>query len=114
LKVTVGYLFKKYGDRPFESDHRALSQAARDLGCDWTPHDLRRTCATRMADLGVAPHIIEKILNHKMDGMMAVYNHSEYLTERRAASLVWGRAVARVRKNAYRLILQRLGDGSAG
>jgi integrase len=31
---------------------------------DWTVHDLRRTVATRMADLGVQPHIVEQILNH--------------------------------------------------
>ena len=31
---------------------------------DWTLHDLRRTMATRMADLGVQPHVIEAILNH--------------------------------------------------
>ena len=31
---------------------------------DWTLHDLRRTAATMMAELGVLPHIIEAILNH--------------------------------------------------
>jgi integrase len=30
----------------------------------WRLHDLRRTCATGMAELGVAPHIIEAVLNH--------------------------------------------------
>jgi integrase len=30
------------------------------------PHDLRRTCATRLNTLGVLPHITEKILNHTM------------------------------------------------
>ena len=28
----------------------------------WRLHDLRRTAATRMADLGVAPHVIEAAL----------------------------------------------------
>ena len=31
---------------------------------NWNVHDLRRTVATRMADLGVQPHIIEQVLNH--------------------------------------------------
>jgi integrase len=31
---------------------------------DWTLHDLRRTFATRLAELGVAPHVIERLLNH--------------------------------------------------
>lgn len=30
----------------------------------WTLHDIRRTAATRMGDLGVQPHIIEAVLNH--------------------------------------------------
>ena len=30
----------------------------------WTPHDLRRSFASRCGDLGVAPHIIAKLLNH--------------------------------------------------
>ena len=32
---------------------------------NWTTHDLRRSVATRMADIGIAPHIIEQILNHQ-------------------------------------------------
>jgi hypothetical protein len=30
----------------------------------WTNHDLRRTVATRMGELGIAPHVIEAVLNH--------------------------------------------------
>ena len=32
---------------------------------DWTTHDIRRSVATRMADLGIGPHIIEQLLNHR-------------------------------------------------
>jgi integrase len=60
----------------------------------FTPHDLRRTAATRMADLSVHAHIIEKILNHRMKGVMAVYNYAEYLPERKQALVEWGRRVA--------------------
>jgi integrase len=56
----------------------------------FTPHDLRRTVASRMGDLKVAPHVIEKTLNHVMTGVMAVYNHAEYLEERRDAAAAWG------------------------
>src|SRR5262245_29524898 len=38
-----------------------------DTACkvkNWTLHDLRRTAATGMADLGVQPHVIEAVLNH--------------------------------------------------
>ncbi len=35
----------------------------------WTLHDLRRTAATRMAELGVYPHVIERLLAHAMGGV---------------------------------------------
>jgi hypothetical protein len=35
----------------------------------FTPHDLRRTFATRLSNLGVMPHIVEKILNHTLQGV---------------------------------------------
>jgi integrase len=55
----------------------------------FTPHDLRRTCATRLSDLGVMPHVVEKILNHTMQGVMAVYNRAEYESERVEAMQRW-------------------------
>jgi len=58
----------------------------RRLGFDcenrYTPHDLRRTCATRMADNGIEPFIVERVINHKLEGVMAVYNRAEYEKER--------------------------------
>ena len=38
---------------------------ARSRVKNWTTHDIRRSVATRMADLGIAPHVIEQILNHQ-------------------------------------------------
>lgn len=56
----------------------------------WTPHDLRGTASIQMANAGVYPHITEKILNHRMKGGLAVYDHGEYLPERKAAmELCW-------------------------
>ncbi|MDP3158668.1 MAG: tyrosine-type recombinase/integrase [Reyranella sp.] len=55
----------------------------------WTAHDLRRTFATRNNAMGVPPFIVEKMLNHSFDGMMAVYNHATYDDERRAALEAW-------------------------
>jgi hypothetical protein len=42
-----------------------------------------------MSDLGVLPHVVEKILNHTMQGVMAVYNRHDYLKERRQALDLW-------------------------
>jgi integrase len=58
----------------------------------WRLQDLRRTAATRMADLGVQPHVIEAILNHvsgSKAGVAGVYNRSLYAAEKRAALLLW-------------------------
>jgi len=55
----------------------------------FTPHDLRRTAVTCMSDIDIAPHVVEKIVNHKMAGVMGIYNRSEYLPERKAAIEAW-------------------------
>ena len=63
---------------------------------DWRLHDLRRTAATGMARLNIAPHVVDKILNHSggtIRGVAAVYNRFAYLDERRAALEAWGRYV---------------------
>jgi integrase len=60
----------------------------------WTLHDLRRTGATHMASLGIAPHVIERILNHisgTFGGVAGVYNRFQYLDEMRAALTLWER-----------------------
>jgi integrase len=59
---------------------------------DWTLHDIRRSVATRMADIGVQPHIIEQILNHQSGhkaGVAGIYNRSSYEREVRAALALW-------------------------
>lgn len=50
-----------------------------------TIHDYRRALSTHSAELGIAPHISEKILAHKMGGVMAVYNKAQYLEARKLA-----------------------------
>jgi integrase len=53
-------------------------------------HDLRRTAATGMADLGVQPHIIEAVLNHSNGSRVAAtYNRSTYTAEKAAALALW-------------------------
>jgi integrase len=60
----------------------------------WTAHDLRRTFSTRNNDMGVAPYVVEKMLNHTFDGVMAVYNRATYYPERRDALEKWSDALA--------------------
>lgn len=63
----------------------------------WRIHDIRRTVATRMADLGVLPHVVEAILNHVSGhkaGVAGIYNRSSYAAEKKAALTLWGDHVA--------------------
>ena len=58
----------------------------------WRIHDLRRTAATRMADLGVQPHVIEAVLNHVSGhraGVAGTYNRAMYSAEKKAALKLW-------------------------
>jgi integrase len=60
----------------------------------WTPHDLRRTFATRLAGIpNLGLHIVEKALNHKLQGVLSVYNKHEYYPERKAALETWSKMV---------------------
>lgn len=59
----------------------------------WRFHDLRRTAASGMARAGIAPHVVEKVLNHisgTISGVAAVYNRYGYDAERREALDKWG------------------------
>jgi integrase len=60
----------------------------------WSAHDLRRTFSTRNNAMGVPPYIVEKMLNHSFDGVMAVYNRADYDAERREALEAWSRWLA--------------------
>jgi integrase len=70
---------------------RRLSQ--RSKTSDWRLHDLRRTAASGMARAGVAPHVVEKVLNHvsgTISGVAAVYNRYGYDGEKAKALEEWG------------------------
>jgi integrase len=102
VKSEKGLVFTVTGDplNSFSKMRVRLREAtARALGSEperWTPHDLRRTVATRMVDdLKVPPHVVDKILNHSniVKGVAGIYNRAEHLDERRAALEAWGRYV---------------------
>jgi integrase len=57
----------------------------------WKTHDIRRSIATKMADLGTPPHIVEEVLGHRTfkAGVRGTYNRSTYEREVRAALAMW-------------------------
>jgi integrase len=56
---------------------------------NFTIHDFRRTARTHLSALGVVPHIAERCLNHKIEGVEGIYDQHDYLAERRDALTKW-------------------------
>lgn len=83
---------KQVGDRQLADDRKPMS--GRSKYCrtlkladgKWTPHDLRRTGATIMGNLGVRSDVIEKVLNHiEPNKMKKTYQHQSLITEQQQA-----------------------------
>lgn len=51
----------------------------------FTVHDLRRTCRSLLASMGVPGHVAERCLNHKLKGVEGIYNRHDYFDERKEA-----------------------------
>ena len=90
------FVFTTDGRTPTSGFSKVKTKIDRLLGQSniqhWTFHDLRRSCATGMADLGIGPHIVEAILNHvsgSKSGVAGLYNRSKYNDERRRALAAW-------------------------
>ena len=93
-----GYLFLARGrEVPFNGWSESMRAFRKKCGVlDFTIHDLRRAAATGMAELGIAPHVIERVLNH-LTGATAqsitplgrIYNRHTYICEMREALSRW-------------------------
>lgn len=87
----------------FSKHKRSLDALSEVHG--WTLHDLRRTSATGMARLGVAPHVVERILNHTsgtFSGVAGIYNRFQYRDEMREAISIWSAHIAQIRRSAIK------------
>lgn len=111
--VTEGegpFVFSTNGETPISGfskykvrfDALMVAEAAKDnvaTIAPWRLHDLRRSCATGMADIGIHPWIIEACLNHvsgAKGGIAGVYNVATYEAERREALIRWADYVASI------------------
>jgi integrase len=100
------FVFSVLGTKPFQdfsNAKRSLDQLSSVTG--WRLHDLRRTCVSGMARLGIPPHVADKILNHQggtISGVAAVYQRHEFLDERQQALNRWGVHVSRILNEATR------------
>ncbi len=67
----------------------------------WGIHDLRRTAATQMGQLGTSEFVIGRVLNHAARGITGtVYNRYEYLAEKRQALDGWAEHLQKLVKAA--------------
>lgn len=83
------------GSRPISGFSKAkmgldrLIAAGGEPVAKWVAHDLRRSMATHMERIGVAPHVIEVCLGHALKGVAATYRHYTYIAEKTAALEHW-------------------------
>jgi integrase len=68
----------------------------------WTLHDLRRSFASGLQRLGIAPHIVELALNHRsgtFSGIAGIYQRHRYAKEVREAFELWSRHIEALTTN---------------
>lgn len=67
---------------------------------DWRIHDFRRTMVTGMNEMGIAPHVVEAVVNHISGEAKAevagIYNKAQYMDARKAALNDWGVHVEKI------------------
>jgi integrase len=101
-----GFIFTTRGSASvggFSTAKLAIDSATGESLPHWTFHDLRRTAASGMAGIGIAPHVVEAVLNHKsgtIKGVAAVYNRYSYATEKRQALDAWARRLDAILSSA--------------
>lgn len=105
--VCVKSVSKQVGDRQtmFKKRTRKLKNRINDNSLvlangaygEWTPHDLRRTGATMMQRLRVAPDVIDRCQNHVMAGgrVRKSYLHYDYAEEKQEAWAILGAELTR-------------------
>ena len=94
------FVFSRSSDSSFQDFSAAKREVDHLSGVTgWRLHDLRRTCVSGMARLGIAPHVADKILNHQagtISGVAAVYQRHDFIAERREALEIWGTHVRQI------------------
>lgn len=99
------FVFSRSEDRAFQdfsSAKRVIDGLSGVTG--WRLHDLRRTCVSGMARLGIPPHVADKILNHQtgtISGVAAIYQRHDFLAERRDALETWAAHVIRIVRDVF-------------
>ncbi len=84
--VTKQVADRQRGDGAPMSGRSKQTDSLALAGGQWRPHDLRRTGATLMAELGVLPDVIERCLNHiEQAKVKRIYQRAQYEAPMREA-----------------------------
>ena len=83
-------LTDKKGKPLYDADGKSATENKLGIA-HFTPHDLRRTAATFMAQMGFMDEVIDAVLNHKKQGVIKVYNQYRYDKEKQQALETWER-----------------------
>src|SRR5262249_13446538 len=93
-----GYIFSTDGGRTHisTSKPKAALDSELEFKEHWRLHDIRRTVVTMMAEIGIAPHVIEAVVNHvsgHKGGVAGIYNRAIYAEPKRKALERWAEHV---------------------
>ncbi|MDH3659764.1 MAG: tyrosine-type recombinase/integrase [Alphaproteobacteria bacterium] len=99
-KSDRGRLFGRNKGKGFTGwvrNKRLLDEAS---GVDgWVLHDIRRSAVTQMAEMGIAPHVVEAVVNHvsgHKSGVAGIYNRATYAAEKKHALQAWADTIEAV------------------
>ena len=96
---------KSVGDKIFSHAIRNARGKIKGVEKDYNAHDFRTTLSTHLAEMGIAPHVSELCLGHKLPAMMAIYNKHEHLDERKDALKQWSDKIETLVSNSNIILL---------
>ena len=101
-RISDRFVFSLNGTAPFNGFGKNRDRLVALLPADtpsWVIHDLRRSAASGVEQLGIRLSVIEKVLNHvsgSFAGIVGVYQRHEFADEKRAALQRWADYVRRL------------------
>ena len=95
MRNLAWQLTDKEGKLLYDKDGKPVAENKFHID-HFTPHDLRRTAATRMAESGERDEVIDAILNHAKQGVIKVYNQFKYDAQKRQALESWALKLAAI------------------
>ena len=83
-------------DGPLANLWKTVAGLRQNTGIEFTPHDLRRTAASKMTGMGISRLTVGKILNHADPSVTSIYDRHSYDVEKRQALAAWGQRLLEI------------------